>query len=293
MGHETPGYKQFGCWASASPSCNTPDLAWTKQSISGVTITWTPSPPVGGNVTIKLQNLPSLNSKFGQHWVKASVDGKYAYGYYRLFFMPNNTDHPASLSPPDDLRDGTEPNWFCYWKETTAYYGDGIHWSENLDRDPSGRVIWGVTDWVTPQFGGSESWLGPHVVDEGTDGSQLPQEIADGPAGGCFWKGIDLYGHAVRHEARHREVFAQPNWWPNGFERYRDTDEGVGDLIPDDVEPALLDPEHGVPYDPARQDTDGDSVIDNEDYIFWTQSQYDWGGAHSADWSRKGFQYNQ
>jgi hypothetical protein len=281
------GYKQVGCWATASPSCNTPDLAWTKQSISGVTITWTPSSPVGGNVTIKLQNLPSLNSKFGQHWVKATVDGKYAYGYYRLFFMPCSTDHPLDEQYPEELQ---PPNWFYYWDDTAAFCGDEVVWLPMLDPEQ----YLAKTTWVA-QFGDYFTGLGPGLLiwdgDTKTQETYLPP---DGPRHDPPEDliSIDIYGYVVRHEERHREL--NRVWFPDGWpDASTDDDQGtgVGDGIPDGTEPTLPQgPKYGGPFHPDMLDSDGDGNPDGEDYTYWTADQGT-GDAHSSDWSNDGWQY--
>jgi len=271
MGVVTPGYKEFYPWATASPDCNTQDLVWTNQSISGVTVTWTPNPPVGGGVTIKLQNLPSSNSSFGQHWVKASVDGKYAYGYYRLFFMPYSSDHPLTPAEHAD-----SPNWFYYWRQTSAGY--------QLDGHPilyDGDVYPAYTSWMTDHW---QSWMGW--------GGWTDYTPPDGDNQGIEHTWIDTFGYWCRHEARHLQL--DLGWWPNGIPWELDADE---DTLPDSLESELggtwQDPLHGGPFSPSYDDTNSDGQRDDDEYVLDTQWHWSIGSADDEDWAKDGRQYPQ
>ncbi len=260
MGVATPGEKEFECWASANPSCNTQDLAWTTESITGVTMSWTPNLPVGGNVWLCLQGLPSSNSYYGPavgRWVKASVDGKYAYGHYRLFFTEKGTDHPG----------GGTPNWYYYWEQTPAKYG--THTYDSLN-DGTG------TTYFSSLY---DEWR-----------SVIRRKACEFSPAGCYnyAEGIDFYAHICRHEERHR--LDMIDLW--GASSPRDPANDLdGDNLPKEkpigtqCENPLGFPYHANGYDPTLPATYADHF--NYGGAAWSD------GVKTYDWSRCGGQYGE
>jgi hypothetical protein len=181
-----------------------------------------------------------------------------------------------------------EENWYYYWKQTPAFCGEAadVHWGGTMN-----PPYYAFTQWCGSELG-DQSWYGPHIVDM-VNGEQAPLLVFDGPDQGRYRSGIDIYGVVVRHEDRHREL--NSTWFPQGWPwPATDNDEGMGDLIPDAVEPTLpQSPAEGGPFLANDRDSDGDGHIDGEDYVFWTQQYYTMGTDHSSDWSYRGFQYNQ
>jgi len=82
---------------------------------------------------------------------------------------------------------------------------------------------------------------------------------------------------------------ANSDWDPNN-----DADEGIGDYLLDDDEPELggtpENPVNGGPFVAGILDTDGDTMMDCEDYTLHTQAEWITGSADHQDWASPGQQ---
>jgi len=171
-----------------------------------------------------------------------------------IFFPEEATNHP-------DANDYL-PNWYSYWKQTSANYG-----THRYDGTLIGGNRWGVT-----RFMGGH-WIvliGPEANEEGP---YHPD-----------WSGIDTFAEVCRHEAQHKQDFSQ--CWPYGWQPGL-PDDWDNDMVPNEEEP-------GLGYDPWDEDTDDDGFIDSEDHAvdyhpeWWTV-----GTADAEDWAYPGKQWSE
>ena len=227
-----------------------------------------------GTVLWSVTALPESNSGFGKKTVTATR--KCGCGSdtreVEVFFSGADTacNHPDSGDCCAGFP-GPSPNWYNYWKQTSADYGTHC-FSANLNTG----VVWGFPGWFI-------------AIDQGAN-DPYPLAYPEGPT-----NGIDTYAWCVRHEAAHMADF--PTWWPNGPPdpnlppidppdptQPRDRDD---DWLPDHVEDAL-----GWDYtDPHSQDPryyDADWYAMTIRRIPWTL-----GSADAEDWSHNGKQSNQ
>jgi hypothetical protein len=261
-----PGVKSFACSATATPSCPSPlcaspKITWSAQSISGTQISWDPNPPHSPTgVTLTLTTLPSSNSLFGSKWVSVSVDAVSHTHHYTLYFPEEALNNPGHITP----------NWFYYWKQTSANYGTVYY-----DVDSA----LGYTDYIG---GAWKAFLG-HEDNEGF----TPPE---GDNGGNLLDGIDNFAWTARHEGRH--VTTNTSWYPNDYDPSFD---GDNDGMPNAQEATLggtqQNPIHGGPFTAGVWDTDGDTLPDVEDYTDNTQAAWTEGSADGSDWANPGHQY--
>jgi len=274
FGPGSPGQVSVNCQGYALPSCRNGAIAWHCEDIPDPTQEiWNLTPPTGWNVTLTLQALPSENSSFGDVWLSATADTAMAGINLKVFFTEVATNHPGDGA-------GTIPNWFFYWKQTSAKSANYV--SPNYDGT---LVSLGQTRYEGGQW---KAFIGP--------GAHTGSQIPDGPDRGLNFRGIDLFAYECRHEGRHVESYTQ--WYPNGYDPALDQDpwpDGrTGDQLPDAQEPALGGtweaPLNGGPFIPGIPDTDLDGWMDGEDYTCWTQERWSVGHANDEDWANPGKQ---
>ncbi|MDF7809534.1 hypothetical protein P4E94_19005 [Pontiellaceae bacterium B12219] len=239
-------------------------------SIGSSALTWDASNPSGKpttngdylEATATYTGLPSNNSDFGNK--KASIyftSFKLGEEDFEVFFdgSDNSLGNPGSSAP----------NWFYYWKQTSASAGSplyGLQWA---------GLKWEGNQWVF--------YIGP------ADNDQY-RPPAGGDNAGVIIEGVDNFAWTVRHE--HRHIQTSSTWYPNDYDGSLDPD---GDWIPDSQEPSLggtqMNPINGGPFSPGVYDTDSDGLRDDEDYTVATQQPWIVGSADVFDWSNSGSQY--
>jgi hypothetical protein len=220
------------------------------------TATFTTLPPDNGDLGIKTVTVHALQS--GAAVCTQARDCEVFFGG-----ADNTTNHPGAGS-------GTTPNWFFFWGQTTAMFGQPVY-------DPAGANS-------TIDFR-NNAWVAV-LCPVDNDPYTLP---AGDPNAGTQIDGIDNFAWGCRHEGRH--VQTSTAWYPNGYNGALDPD---GDWMPDAQEPALggtaANPINGGPFTPGVQDTDGDGMRDDEDYTIATQGAWNIGSADATDWSNPGHQ---
>ncbi|MCP4535913.1 MAG: hypothetical protein GY832_02105 [Chloroflexi bacterium] len=222
---------------------------------------------------------PTSNSSWGAKTLYVSIDGPHVAGQQgelnltgtasfvdndqsvKVFFDETGTQNP----------NGSQPNWFYYWKQTSAYSGT-MGYDSSV---PSGRTRFENGAW--------RCYLGV--------GAHFSA------AGGCWGgaSGIDFFANLCRHESQHRSDLIA-NWGANsGHDPAHDQD---GDNLHDDMEATLVsghvyDNQDATTYNDTfgYTDTPGDPLLDVEDYCLRRQASWTAGSANSADWAHPGKQW--
>lgn len=248
--------------ATANPPSLEADIVWSIWDIAESDLTTDPSPAQGPGVTFTYTNLPSQNDQFGEKYIKASLP---AYNVaesvlVKVFFLKYNNDNPG----------GVEPNWYYYWKQTSAAVG--VH-----------------------EYGGSECDGTRHGYYRFSEARfHICSIAAESDSILCAqsrWDGIDLFAATCRHEEQHRlDYFAW--WYPIGGyipNLHLDQDR---DRCLDSIEPSLI-----PPLDPNLQNTYWyryPGIPDFDDFEFrGYERECDWipGAADDYDWANPGHQY--
>ena len=303
-------------WECDKAFSYTPGQAWpngtcniTPHAIRGSDVQWLEwqFPDVAGCIkSVTLGNspyehpvltysrLPNSNGSFGNKvvTVKRKPDNCTDTVTVQLFFgvgdgpgHDNAVNHPSSY-PPGGLT-GVTPNWFYYWRFTTASWGDPIYATS-----PAPGITendWAWTTW-SPSHQAYKAFLWHRSND-----LSIPQA---GPYRGTNYLGIDTFGFACRHEARH--VTCNTAWWPNGPDMGQggigvwptNPEDKDGDLLPDYLEPTLGSAVGG-PFYTNRIDSNFDGVSDCEAYTYFTQNLWKTNSAKAQDWSNPGQQSNE
>lgn len=251
------------------------------DSIGSSTLTWDdPSNPGQANfsgddmtATVDFEGLPNNNSDFGANNKKKKARIKFdgtlvVEQEFEVFFLKNATNHPSSSS--SDL---VWPNWYYYWKQSSANFGTHQWNSKNSDSytDNIGGLGWKC-------FIGQASSEPVGAWDEAN--------------------GIDTFANVCRHEDKHKNQMSA--MWGNFSSRdpLLDQDENVGDYLKDQQEANLI-PGHS--YDKLKKATYPDTFNydpgntglwnDNEDYCMRQQPAWTKGDANKEDWSNPGMQH--
>ena len=285
---DTPGVCNVNVHSSDAP-CG---VSWTLEQIAGATQTSDPSPPNQEYVTFLYTTLPSANHQFGNKLLTL-LDAEGAtlqQTEIQIFFPEEGWNHPAlttqeqtDMLPPGYT--GNVPNWFYYWRQTSANFGSPkIGSSSTFNFDETTGQWYAVVGGTA-----NEVYRFPnHRPVYDYNGTTELTDIA--------WalNGIDTFAFCARHEACHVEDFT--GWWPNGYTtdpndpRYQE--DADGDRIPDALEA-------GYNYDPAERDSNGDFHEDTQDLCLREQltigSTYYWeeGAADAEDWASPGKQCHE
>ena len=253
------------------------------EGIAGSDLTVAPNPPHTLNPVYTDDKLPNSNDEFGDKQLTVSGPGGTPSGTttVKIFFGRNGTDHPEIQAGelPNWLRNTAEgsasiPNWYYYWKQTSANFGEHVladgsltpaPWDPNGLKTTIGRDCWSSKNNTWPLIGppAESNQFAPLVVSV---------------------SGIDKYAWTCRHEAMHKTVWNE--LYPDGQPRV-DTDE---DGLPDEFERQT-----NVGYTvggPGGASTNG-GLEDIEDYVLWRQqTETPWvpESAKSEDWSSPGQQ---
>lgn len=261
-------------------SSEDPGLQWELTPIEAVnqgvgsTLASTPSPPRGASVSFRYNGLPSLNDQFGNKTLTLShpQGDSPRTQTIKLFFSSSATNHPGAGT-------GVTPNWFFYWKQTIAAWGDAQYSTDtenNLGETKFANNTWRV-------------YVGP-----ANNGSYVP------PSGinqGRTLNGIDNFAWAVRHEGLHKTI--EDQYHPNGpFHREPNGYDSMGfpimtvdpvDTDYDGLPDALEGP--GTIYVVGNAySSDDANVNDGEHYVMTHQTPWSVGSADSVDWSNPGHQ---
>ncbi len=217
--------------------------------------------------TATFTNLPLNNSDFCQKVADFTI---YKTGggvlfepknvEYEVFFPRTATNNPG----------GTTPNWYYYWKQTSAYIGDVQY---------DGSSSYGYCAWDTPDY----------TAYVGTNDHLLYHTPLVGVNADIDIEGIDNFAWTCRHEWRHH--INKSNWWGTGG--YIAAQDPDGDHIKNSVESGFTASDGG-PFNTADQDTfkdDGNLINDHERYTVFTQTHWLIGSANEEDWANPGHQY--
>jgi hypothetical protein len=221
--------------------------------------------------------LPENNSSFGNEEVTLVVNGNGVNttqkANVQVFFAKYALNHPPVPANFKTLV-GTNaiPNWYYYWRQTNAWYGDP-YWGGNA----------GTTTGLTRYTAA----LGWHTI--------IYTQAGDFTGAGTWnnAEGIDLFANICRHEERHR--LDMIGFWGvnSGIDSTRDIDD---DHIPDNLEATLVP---GHVYDNTVKATFFDTfdyganpLPDNEDYCLRRQVSWTNGSANSVDWAYPGKQWS-
>ncbi|MFY9234876.1 MAG: hypothetical protein WAO58_10515 [Fimbriimonadaceae bacterium] len=232
--------------------------------------------------------LPASNGSFGDKEVLMQCTQPISTtqkAYVRVFFMKTANNHPVSPDAPN-FNSSPTPNWFYYWHQTPAYYGQ-VKYSNAGGVGQTGRTFF-------DPLPGSNTWVS--VVYDGSAGKPTTANSWNGA------KGIDLFANLCRHEERHR--LDMVDFWGANSDRIPGQD-GDGDSIPTNysgyVETNLTPTAH-QPSSEDYQPDDPDSVADDvaygtvgwgdlEDYAMHRQEPWTNGFANSVDWAHPGKQW--
>ena len=224
-----------------------------------------------GVLQIHPKKFPEFNSDFGPNIITAtaihgnktfgckSVDikcffSKYGYDHYRL-------DPRIPVHEDEDI--AREPNFYFYWKQTSANTGNHIY-ADSDDLSFAGSFL--IAHEPNPQ----PSYFRIHA-----------------PAA----KNIDEFAKTCIHEQQH--LLDMHTMWPKGYPansrklEYWDKDR---DHVRDDFE-GEYGKEGWRHFLPTERDTDGDTHRDFEDRGYDAQEQWIDGSADSEDWSEGGAQW--
>jgi hypothetical protein len=184
------------------PSLN-PNLEWDLAAVPGSTLSSTPAPPKGANVTFAFTGLPTQNSLFrGGKILSLEYPGSgcgVIAQEIRVFFSKKAENNPG----------GTSPNWYYYWSQTSASVGP--HTYNSHTTDPGGHCAWDGTAW--------RAYICKNAENDD----------------------IDRFAYVCRHEAQHVEDFT--SWWPAGVMIPGADNDGVPDNLEVGLgyDPALSD----------------------------------------------------
>ncbi|MBI3944589.1 MAG: hypothetical protein HY321_01595 [Armatimonadetes bacterium] len=221
--------------------------------------------------------LPQHNHSFGPKEITATEFSGVSRAEREiwLFYTKDAANHPMTGTLRDYDRNGGAPtkNWYWYWSQTSANYGDHL-FNSAFTRS---HTAWDGTHWQAYICTGTA--LGP---------AGTPPDFAWNKA-----EGIDLFANVCRHEATH--VGHLTGWWPAGppapdANPHPDAD---GDHIPNNLEAGLTE-FHAAGYTAGARATYDDHFNyganwdDCEDYCMHVQARdRPWvnGAANAEDWS--------
>lgn len=263
-----PGVLEGTASATATPSQWADDLRWEVPAIALTKPTTKPTPPEGSDVEYRYEGLPSFNDFFGPvEWkaqlARTDADCEAPKAVKpKVFFKRGATNNPGP---------GTFPNWFYYWKSTSASQGH----EAKIAYDPAAGG-YGHFDgyYDPPDKNDDDIWIS-NLANSGFVGEAIPALHL--PA----LEGIDLFAAIVTHEWQHRTNYW--TWWAatgHSFPDPRDKDE---DFLPDDQEKALG-------YNPKMKDTLGVGYDDEDVMCYRAETGWRKGAANKQDWACPGKQ---
>ncbi len=250
-------------------------LEWTLSEVAGSLQTCSPENQTGYYVEFSYTGLPPWNSSFGQKTLTMThpllpsginsitkiVEIYYSFGAIN-WPGAGPEPHPKPLDPDNP----PPPNWlfarrnyFYYYSQTNAIISGCIYHyngsSCTADDVPLYRAFVGCI--ANPQTVETYEYMGFPIVNSGDT---------------LF--GIDCFAWACRHESKHHTDYS--SWWgPSGVNRALDNDQGIGDNMPDAIEPGYP-PSQGGPYSPSTCRTRSDYAGGNDDQTECVFTQEYW-----------------
>ena len=234
------------------------ELEWDIEKMGTPTsLSFEPSDKKGERIKFRYAGLPRRNSDFGPKRLTVKIGGKcdcQREETIRTFYPDVDDNHPD---------DGT-PNWFYYWKQTSAVPEDArpyVHYQRSVvDPNMPGHAI-ARYDHATQRVLLSDDVFGLGACRGQVDAGRAPT--------GRKAEGIDCFGETVRHELQHRTDAVA--WWGSPAGPYqinllewflKDWDH---DQVPNTVEASLPGCRPGewtnAPIDLARVLTMQDDLI--------------------------------
>lgn len=285
---DKPGRLTFTATARATPASYSNQLLWDVEEVPGSQMVVEPANRTGPTIKVTYVKLPPKNSGFGRKKlsVRLKVDDCEAEAnmHFRLFFPAFAANNPG----------GSEPNWFYYWKQTSAavgpvrYGGASPLCSTGASRD-LGYYRSTIFDSV---------FYICNLRNLGDDFPFIAKKDNNGALGDVSVKGIDTFAVACRHENAHYSHFQ--TWWKQyrTTDKFKDTNRnGIldskeqdldkdGDLVPDAIE-------SGAGLDPHNKNTFGIGPDgDDEELLCWmAETGWSVGSANSEDWANPGKQW--
>lgn len=251
------------------------DLLWTFPEIEGSAATFAPEGRTGREVEYAY-TMPAENAAFGDQRLEVRLQTERLRRLcrdaeprpVRFLFARDGTGNPS----------GAEPNWFHYWRQTSAAQGhrSAILYDPSCDEGLAGYFS-GYIDRSRADF--------IYICD--------PARLDDqNPVTRRHTEGIDTFASTVRHEWQHKVHYDR--WWRKlhdehpafgDFHREKDKLDRDGDDIPDHLERGLA-----PGFSPRKFDTYGIGYSD-EHYLTY-RSENDWrlGTADREDWASPGKQ---
>jgi hypothetical protein len=265
------------------------------DAIAGSLQTWWPRNPGGrpwawGNrlfATLTYFGLPLDNSAFGVKMARVKLLGETKDSKcFWTFYLADAYNHPGGHPTPDpeEPPKKVEPNYFYYYRQTSARYGNPI-----FDYNRS-RQTW-PWEYCPPRH--TEYYV---EIGKGRPHGPIP---SPGANAGQLLRYIDRFAWACRHEVKHSENYVA--WWgPQCYSKTNDADVWPahpthGDAIPNAIEPNLR--YEGQPYDPTNpftfagreevlDDWDDDQLYTSMNAEVWTKEQQD--ASFADDWAKPG-----
>ena len=288
--------------------CEGAEVHWSAEEIPGSTKSFVSadgSPTnVGEDVTLVYEGLPEHNREFGPKTIRATVGSTSKTVPLQVFFDSSATNHGGEGN-------GETPNWFYYWRQTSAGIAQNWYWATpppdapphydeqnrvltltdaRYDKD-CGGIKWGGSS----HFGG---YSDPNGMDHITVCDDARKRLHFTRTGRTTW-GIDTYGIVLMHEWQHKINFEAWGWdtlhvrwyddktlWSNGewntdaWEDAVEEVDGVGDV-------------DGIPA------KDWDAILarlgfELEHHQVWeVQRAWVMGSADDEDWSECGKQWRK
>jgi hypothetical protein len=278
------------------------ELEWDLEKMGAPTsLQSEPSTKKGAHVKFTYENMPRANSDFGEKKLTAKTTGTCdckREETIRALYPDVDSNHPD---------DGT-PNWFYYWRQTSALPGSArsltIYQDVVVDPDLPGHPI-ARYDQKSQRILISRDVFGTRACrDEVDPENHFPT--------GRHAQGIDCFGETVRHELQHRADAVA--WWggPAGPYAVSLLDWFLGDWdhdqVPNKVEDSLAQCKAGAwtnaPIDAAKLLTLQDDLVargkqtwftcrkrpfadvtDAEINAYWQGWMWPIGSVDSEDWS--------
>jgi hypothetical protein len=263
-------------------------LVWELEEIHGSQMTAEPADLTGPTIKVTYTKLPWKNSGFGRKWIavhlKVGDCQAEAASNVRIFFPAFAKNNP----------EGKEPNWFYYWKQTSAAigpvrYGGGVYLcgaGGSRDLGLYRNTIFDSVFYICDlRFLGDDF---PFKANKDDNGNLAVAKVY----------GIDTFAVACRHENAHYQHYQ--TWWKQyrTTDRFKDTNRnGIldekenlldkdGDLVPDSVEPAAH-------LNPNNRNTYGIGPDGNDEELLCWMAETEWkiGSANTQDWAKPGKQW--
>jgi len=237
------------------------DLEWTFPDIKGSKLTSDPADRRGRVVKFSYEGLPDKNDAFGEREFRAAFTSARADcddpkpQRVRVFFSRDASNNP----------DGSVPNWFYYWKQTSAAQGhaNAMRYDANCKTG------------ILGYFEGYGDRSKENVIYICNLGDFKTVNTVTGR----YTEGIDTFAHVVLHEWTHLKNYH--DWWgESGYDETFDRDE---DLVRDSRESAYK-------MNPKLKDSFGLGFRDVEYPAYLQEDTWPMGSANHEDWAHPGKQ---